>query len=337
VDPASPAEKLNPSASASDAPARGAPKRKRGRPRKSADDGVTMFLDFEGSVSSEEVQDVGTSAPRRPGRPPGAIGDKARERLVAQGAAVDDFDRPTDGRRRKVAGDPHPVRFGPGQPLNNRRLEDAARRIAGGMDELDALVLSGYSTRSLEYVKALRHPEFIARVGELRQADIEFAGPSLPFWLQRLMRIADADPALCFERDSFGRTKVRDILAMEPQARAAIVEYRYDKHGRPILKFHDRRQAIQDVIRSILPSRVEVSGPGGEPLNDLGLEDPAKFEADLAKILELKAEYDREQAALVSPAPAVDVEPANGAHAHHTAEDQAAEDGVDADLEDDDA
>lgn len=279
-------------------------KRKRGRPRKGADDGASMAFDFAappqpagGEPSSSE-----DGARRKRGRPPGPVGARARDRLASQGADVDDPERPTKGRRRKAPNESGPLRFGPGQPLNNPRLEDAARRIAGGMNELDALVLSGYSVRSLEYVKALNDPEFVARVGELRQADLAFAGPSLPFWLQRLMRIADADPALCFERDQWGRLKVRDILSMEPQARAAIQEFRYDKNGRPILKFHDRRAAIQDVIRTIAPSRVEVSGPGGSPLVELGVADPVAFEAELRQIIELKAEAEAEAA----PAPRAD-------------------------------
>jgi hypothetical protein len=210
--------------------------------------------------------------PRRRGGPrKGPASPKARERLMAAGVEIDAPDRPTEGRTRKPASVAAPpgLRDGGGLPLRNPKHENAARHYAAGLPERDAWVMAGYAVSNLDYLKVMREQDFIDRVAEFRDADQTAHGVSLPFLQQRLLRIALSDPGQFFEPIPYtsGRWRAKDLLSLPPELRSCIAEVNFDKNGRPLIKLHDRMKALTELARLIGPSKVEVSGPNGEPLD----------------------------------------------------------------------
>lgn len=165
--------------------------------------------------------------------------------------------------------------------------------------------MAGFSPHNARWLEVTRHQDFADRVAEHMAADRASSGISLPWIQQRLLSIAMTDPALCFETAPHSsRLRPKNILDMPPQIRALISEVGFDKHGQPRLKFHDPQKALEALARMAAPSRVEVSGPGGSPLVDLGVSDPVAFEAELRQIIDLKAEAEAEAA----PPPRVDAD-----------------------------
>jgi hypothetical protein len=212
-----------------------------------------------------------TEERRRRGHPGGSMAAKARARLAADGVEIDDPSRPPEGRRRKPAKEPPPpgLRDGPTLPLRNLRHEEAARHVAAGLPERDAWVMAGYAVSSLDYLRVMREQDFLDRVVEFRDADRTAHGVSLPFLKQRLLRIALSDPGQFFEPipHTSGRWRAKDLLSLPPELRSCISEVNFDKNGRPLIKLHDRVKALTELARLIGPSKVEVSGPNGGPLD----------------------------------------------------------------------
>src|SRR5262249_34920708 len=147
--------------------------------------------------------------------------------------------------------------------------ENAARLYAGGMAERDAWVFAGYAVGSHDYIRVMREPDFLARVAEFRKADADQQSVSLGFLQQRLLRIALSDPGDYFERipNTNNRWRVKDLDALPAEMRSAIAEVQFDKQNRPVVKLHDRSRALSELARMIAPQKVEMSGPGGNPLD----------------------------------------------------------------------
>lgn len=227
-------------------------------------------LDFDGVRQDAEALAPPPPQRNRGGRPPGPQRGKQRERLVAAGVPLDDPVRSTEGKRRKPAGvmTGPGLRDGPNMPLRNRGYDEVARHVAAGLPDLDAWVMAGYSPHSKQWIDVVRDPDFIARVAEFRAADRQPSNISLNFLQQRLLRIALSDPGHFFEPvpHTSGRYRVKDLASMPPELRACISEVSFDKNGRPLIKIHDRAKALNDLARLIAPTKVEMSGPDGGPM-----------------------------------------------------------------------
>ena len=194
----------------------------------------------------------------------------ALSRLAKAGVTVDDAPaRTPEGRKRKPPGRPggEGLRDGPDLPLRNLAHEQTARHVAAGMDELTAWVHSGYSPHTKTWLEVTRHQDFIDRVVELRRADLEAMPVTLGYLQRRLLSIASADPANYFEHIPHSeRVRAKDILSLSPELRSAISEVVIDKNGKVQIKLHDRVQALNALAKLSAPQRLEVSGPGGGPL-----------------------------------------------------------------------
>jgi hypothetical protein len=277
---------------------------------------AAMF-DAIDSVTDAANSQGGGGKRRRRGRHGGPVSGMARQRLMAAGVEVDDVERSAEGRRRKAAGrEVGPgLRDGPGLPLRNLKHETAARNYAAGLPERDAWVFAGYAPSSLDYLRVMREPDFLARVAEFRKADAEHHGVSLPFLQQRLLRMALSDPGDYFELvpHTSGRYRVKDLASLSPELRSCIAEVSFDKQGRPVVKLHDRSRALAELARMLTPVKTEVSGPGGGPVLLDALLSPAALQRlsdDEIQTLNLIAhKIAADDESTVVDAEAVEVEP----------------------------
>jgi hypothetical protein len=187
---------------------------------------------------------------------------RARERLAAAGVAVEDPDRPREGRQRKPAGLVlEGLRDGPNLPLRTVNFEDFARHTAGGLAVVAAWRAAGYSSTSGKTWEVLNHPDFIARVAELRA--IFYAGPTLsvPYLQERLAALTVGDISDFVEKvpHTTSRYRVKDPDSLPPELRKAISEWTIDKDGRLSVKTHDKAKLFETLMRSL--------GAGGDGAN----------------------------------------------------------------------
>jgi hypothetical protein len=214
-------------------------------------DESTLTLDFDAAGSRAEAL-----------RRKGGRSVRARQRLAEAGVAVDDADRSRDGRARKPPGHPRSdgLRDGPGLPLRNPKHELAARHVSAGLPPIDAMVLVGYTPSNSYWADIVRHEDFRARVAEHIEADRASAGISLPWVQQQLLRIAATDPGAFLEPvPHSSRFRLKNVLDLPVEIRQSISEITFDRHGRPIVRLHDRMKALAELGRMVAPSEVTIN------------------------------------------------------------------------------
>lgn len=194
-------------------------------------------------------------------RPKGGRGAKARHRLAAAGVAIEDTERPREGRSRKAAGHPTGpgLRDGADLPLRNLSYELTARHVSAGLPALDAWVMAGLSPHNARWLEVTRHQDFVDRVAEHMRQDRTSAGISLAWVQTQLLRVAATDPGAFLEPVPFSsRFRLKNVLDLPVEVRQSISEITFDRHGKPVVKFHDRMRALAELSRMVAPSLLEV-------------------------------------------------------------------------------
>lgn len=214
-----------------------------------------------------------TDKPARRGR-----AAKAKERLAAAGVSIDDVERTRHGRKPKPTGVSvvEVGRDGPGKPLWHPPHEEAARHVAGGMRERDAWRMAGYAATNYGYIQIMSQPAFQDRVAELRDEYQRRSGLSLSYLQDRLLSITTSDIGDFIEKVPYSssRWRAKDLLSLPPEVRACVAEVNFDRSGQVNFKLHDKTKAIAELIRTVAPAKVEVSGPGGGALQLEAMLDP---------------------------------------------------------------
>lgn len=216
---------------------------------------------------------------------------------------------------RKVRKRPGPrreeMRAGPGLPLNNPKFEMMARDIAGGMSEWAAFLAAGYSPKSNSgyHREITRRSDFIARVEELREKFNEGSKISLAYLQERLLAFTTADIGNFLEKRPYSeKLRVKDLTALPPELRACVSRVTIDKNGTLNFELHDKTKAIAELIKTVAPRKVELSGPDGGPM----LLDALLHSENLAKLEDSEIEALKVIASkIVGPVAAETAEAAN--------------------------
>jgi hypothetical protein len=152
------------------------------------------------------------------------------------------------------------LRDGTDLPLRNWHYELTARHVSAGLPALDAWVMAGLSPHNVRWLEVTRHQDFVDRVAEHTAADRASGGISLPWVQQQLLRIAATDPGAFLEPvPHSSRFRVKNLLDLPPEVRASISEIAFDRHGRPIVRLHDRMKALAELGRMVAPSEVTIN------------------------------------------------------------------------------
>jgi hypothetical protein len=180
---------------------------------------------------------------------------------------VERSDAPSGKVRKRPGPRREEMRAGPGMPLSNSKYETMARDIAGGMSDRAAWLAAGYSSSNYNYFQLTRKPEFVARVDELREQFNEGSKISLAYLQEQLLKFTTADIGNYLEKRPYSdKLRVRDLTALPPELRACVSKVTIDRNGTLNFELHDKTKAIAELIKTVAPTKLEVSGLNGSAL-----------------------------------------------------------------------
>jgi hypothetical protein len=158
--------------------------------------------------------------------------------------------------------------------LRNPVHESMCRDVAGGMSREAAWRAAGFGSRNS--TRFFKRPEIAARVTELQEEFAEGSRISLAYLQERMLSYAQGDVTDYLEPRPYtdGKLRVRNLKELPPELRARIARVTIDKNGTINFEIYDKVKALETLIRSIGPTRLEVTGRDGGPIN---LSDPANL------------------------------------------------------------
>jgi hypothetical protein len=167
--------------------------------------------------------------------------------------------------------------------LKNPVHDSMCRDVAGGMSREATWRAHGFGSRNS--TRFFKRPEVAARVEELRQEFNEGSKISLAYLQEKLLNFTTADIGRYLEKRPYSdKLRVKDLTALPPELRACVSEVTIDKNGTLNFRLHDKTKAIEALIKTVAPAKLEVTVPNGSALFDVN--NLAKLDED--EILLLK-------------------------------------------------
>jgi Terminase small subunit len=151
--------------------------------------------------------------------------------------------------------------------LRNPVHESMCRDVAGGMSREAAWRSAGFGSRNS--TRFFKRPEVAARVEELREEFNKGSAISLAYLQERLLAFTTADIGNYLEKRPYSdKLRVKDLTALPPELRACVSKVTIDRNGTLNFELHDKTKAIAELIKTVAPTKLEVTGPNGSALFD---------------------------------------------------------------------
>jgi Terminase small subunit len=152
-------------------------------------------------------------------------------------------------------------------PLRNPVHESMCRDVAGGMSREAAWRAHGFGSRNS--TRFFKRPEVAARVAELREEFNQGSAISLAYLQERLLAFTTADVGNYLEKRPYSeKLRVKDLTALPPELRACVSKVTIDRNGTLNFELHDKTKAIEALIKTVAPSKFELTGANGAALFD---------------------------------------------------------------------